>query len=189
MKKLNQTLAMAGVAVALSLGTGYLPAQERRGDFNPEQFRQRMMERYREQLEVKSDDEWKVIEPRIVKVMDARRDVGAPGGFGRGGPGAFGRRGADGNGDRGGQGGDGGRRREGGDDRRRMFGGEPNPDAEALQKAVESKASADEIKAKLAKYRESRKAKEADLTKAQDELRKVLSVRQEASAVLMGLLQ
>jgi hypothetical protein len=184
MKTLNQTLAIAGVAVALSLGTGYLPAQERRGDFNPEQFRQRIMERYREQLEVKSDDEWKVIEPRITKVMDARREVGGFGSFGRGGPGGTGgRRGGDGE-----QGG-GDRRREGGDDRRRMFGGEPNPDMEALQKAVESKASADEIKAKLGKYRESRKAKEANVTKAQDELRKVLSVRQEASAVLMGLLQ
>lgn len=183
MKKLNQTLAMAGVAVALSLGTGNLAAQERRdrGDFNPEQFRQRMMERYREQLEVKSDDEWKVIEPRIAKVTDARREMGGFGRGGPGGPGGFGRRGGDG--DQGGE-----RRREGGDDRRRMFGGEPNPDAEALQKAVESKASADEIKAKLGKYRESRKAKEANLAKAQDELRKVLSVRQEASAVLMGLL-
>lgn len=180
MKTLNQALAMAGVAVALSLSAGKLPAQERRGDFNPEQFRQRMMERYREQLEVKSDDEWKVLEPRITKVMEARRDAGGFGGFGRGGPG--GRRGGDGD-----QGGD--RRREGGEDRRRAFGGEPNPDAEALQKAIESKASADEIKAKLAKYRESRKTREANLAKAQDELRKVLSVRQEASAVLMGLLQ
>jgi len=180
MKKLNQALAMAGVAVALSLSAGKLAAQERRGDFNPEQFRQRMMERYREQLEVKGDDEWKVIEPRITKVMEARRDAGGFGGFGRGGPGG-GRRGGEGD-----QGGD--RRREGKDDRRRGFGGEPNPDAEALQKAIESKASADEIKAKLAKYRESRKTKEANLAKAQDELRKVLSVRQEASAVLMGLL-
>ena len=187
MKKLkwvqHRQLALAGMAIALALGAGKLSAQERRGDFNPEQFRQRMMERYREQLEVKGDDEWKVIEPRIVKVMDARRDMGGFGGFGRGGGGpGGGRRGGDG--DQGGE-----RRREGGDDRRRTFGGEPNPDAEALQKAIESKASADEIKAKLAKYRESRKAKEANITKAQDDLRKVLSVRQEASAVLMGLLQ
>jgi hypothetical protein len=183
MKKINQVL-MAGVAAALCLGAGNLAAQERRdrGDRSPEEFRQRMMERYREALEVKSDDEWKVIEPRIAKVTDARREMG-PGGFGRGGPGGFGRRGGDGGGTGGGTGGGGG-----GDDRRRTFGGEPNPDAEALQKAIESKASADEIKAKLAKYRESRKAKEANLAKAQDELRKVLSVRQEAGAVLMGLL-
>lgn len=188
MKKLkwvqHRWLAISSMAVALGLSAGNLTAQERRGrgDFNPEEFRTRMMERYREQLEVKSDDEWKVLEPRITKVMEARREVGGMGfGRGPGGPGGFGRRGE---GDQGGE-----RRREGGDDRRRMLGGEPNPDAEALQKAIESKASADEIKAKLAKYRESRKAKEANLTKAQDDLRKVLSVRQEASAVLMGLLQ
>src|SRR6185295_6002190 len=102
---------------------------------------QRMMERYREQLEVKSDDEWKVIEPRITKVSEARRDIGFGGGFNRGG----GRRGGDGN------------DQSGDAQRRRTFGGEPNPDAEALQKAIESKASADEIKSKLAKYRESRK--------------------------------
>src|SRR2546426_5148032 len=34
--------------------------------------------------EVKSDDEWKVIQPLIEKVMDARREVGFGGGFGRG---------------------------------------------------------------------------------------------------------
>ena len=177
MKILKHAVVLAGVATLLNLATGQLSAQERR-NFDPEEMRQRMMERYREQLEVKSDDEWKLISERITKVTDARRDVGGPGGFGRGG---FGRRGGDGGPGGPGGGGDGG-------DRRRGFGGEPNPDAEALQKAVEAKAPNDEIKAKLAKYRESKKEKEAKLAKAQDELRKLLSVRQEASATLMGLL-
>jgi len=185
MKKINQVLTLAGVAVSLCLGTGNLAAQERRGgDRSPEEFRQRMMERYREALEVKGDDEWKVIEPRITKVSDARREMAGFGGFGRGGFGGSSRRDGD-------QGGD--RRRDSSssnDDRRRNpFGIEPNPDAEALQKALDSKASPDELKAKLAKYRDARKAKEANLAKAQDELRKVLSVRQEATAVTMGLLQ
>jgi hypothetical protein len=187
MKRINRTMlaAAAGCALLMSLA-GNISAQEQRpnrGNFDPEQFRQRMMERYREALEVKGDDEWKVIAPRIEKVSEARREVGTgfggPGGFGRGG----GRRGGDGN-DQGGAGGG-----AGGGGNRARFGGEPNPDAEALQKAIEAKAPADEIKAKLAKYRESRKAKEAKLAQAQDELRKVLSVRQEASAVLAGLLQ
>jgi hypothetical protein len=73
--------------------------------------------------------------------------------------------------------------------RRSFGGGTPSPEVESLQKAIEAKAPADELKAKLAKVREARKLKEANLAKAQDELRKVLSVRQEASAVLMGLLQ
>jgi hypothetical protein len=178
MKILKQAVVLAGVATLLNLATGNLTAQERqgRGNFDPEEMRQRMMDRYREQLEVKNDDEWKLISDRITKVSEARREMGGPGGFGRGG---FGRRGGDGG--PGGGGNDGG-------DRRRAFGGEPNPDAEALQKAIEAKAPADEIKAKLAKYRDSKKEKEAKLAKAQDELRKVLSVRQEASATLMGLL-
>jgi hypothetical protein len=72
---------------------------------------------------------------------------------------------------------------------RNPFGGEPSVEAEGLQKALEGKASNDELKAKLAKFRDARKAKEATLEKAQDELRKVLSVRQEATAVTMGLLR
>ena len=174
---------LASVTLAFCLVGQNVQAQERperpdreRGNFDPEQMRQRMMERYREQLEIKGDDEWKAIEPRVTKVMEARRDVGFGGGFGFRGPGGP-RRG----GDEGGGGRDGGRRRE--------FGGQPSPEAEALQKAIEAKASNEEIKTKLAKFREARKAKEANLEKAQDDLRKVLTVRQEASAVMMGLLQ
>jgi len=178
MKRLSQMLTVVGCAAVLSLGAGKLAAQERqdrpgRGNFDPEQMRQRMMERYREELEVKNDDEWKLIEARITKVSDARREIGFGGGMRFGG----GRRG----GDTGGGGDQGGRRGFGG--------GTPSPEVESLQKAIEAKAPADELKAKLAKVREARKQKEANLAKAQDELRKVLSVRQEASAVLLGLLQ
>jgi hypothetical protein len=185
MKTMNRILALAGVATLLALGTGAGNAQENptrpergdrggRGNFDPEQMRVRMMERFRESFEVKDDAEWKLIEGRITKVNDARRDMS--GGFGRmmGGPG--GRRGGEGGGDAGGG-------------ERRRFGPEPSPEAEALQKALEAKASADEIKAKLAKYREVQKTKQAALEKAQAELRQVLSVKQEAQAVLMGLLQ
>ena len=70
-----------------------------------------------------------------------------------------------------------------------MRGGEPSPEAEELQKAIESNASKDELKAKLTKFREARKDKEAKLAKAQEDLKKVLSVKQEAAAVLNGLLQ
>jgi len=171
MKNPNQMLALASVAAALSLGSGNLTAQERpgRGNFDPEQMRQRMMERYRERLEVKSDEEWKAIQPLVQKVSDARREA-AVGGFA-----ALG----------GGRGGGGG----GGGGGRGAFGPEPSPEADALQKAIESNASADEVKSKLAKLREARKQKEANLEKAQEDLRKVLSVRQEASAVLLGLLK
>jgi hypothetical protein len=71
---------------------------------------------------------------------------------------------------------------------RRGGGRQLSPAAQDLQQAIEAKAPADEIKAKLAKYREDRQQKEANLQKAQDDLKKVLNSRQEATAVLMGLL-
>jgi hypothetical protein len=140
------------------------------GNFDPAQFQQQMMERTRESLEVKDDAEWKAIEGLVQKVMDTRREMFSSG-MGR----MFGgRRGG------GGQGGDQAGRRGG-------F-GQPSPEAEALQRAIDSKASKAELKAALAKYQESRKAKQAELEKAQEELRKVLTARQEAIATVNGLL-
>ncbi len=65
----------------------------------------------------------------------------------------------------------------------------PNPELEALRKAIEDKASTSEIKTKLAALRAARQKKEAELEKAQEELRAVLSARQEAVAVTLGLLK
>ena len=78
-------------------------------------------------------------------------------------------------------GGDQGQRRGG------MF-GTPSPETDALQKAIDSKASKAEMKAALEKYLASRKAKQAALEQAQADLRKVLTTRQEAIATLNGLL-
>lgn len=147
-----------------------------RGNFDPEQMRQRMMERYKEVLAVKSDDEWKVIEPRIQKINEARREVGFGGGM-RGG--MFGA----GQGRRGGGGGD----QAEGQGRRGGFGPQPSAAAQDLQKAIDSGASAEQIKTKLAAYRAERQQKQANLEKAQEELKKVLSVKQEAAAVMAGL--
>src|SRR5215831_6890440 len=44
------------------------------GNFDPTQFRQRMMDNIKEQMGAK-DDEWKVIEPKLTKVMDAQRSA------------------------------------------------------------------------------------------------------------------
>lgn len=136
------------------------------------------MERYRERIEVKSDEDWKKLEPIIGKVMDAQREARMGAGFG-----GFGGRGG-----RGGGGGDGGGNAGQGGNRNRG-GGQSSPEVAELQKALDDKAPADEVKAKLAKVREARKAKEAALDKAQEELRKALSPRQEAGAVLAGLLR
>jgi hypothetical protein len=167
-------MASTGTTLAQQGGGGQGGQGQRgqRGNFDPAQMQQRMMERYREQLEIKSDDEWKAIEPLVAKVNEARRDVGF-GGMGRG---MMGRPG--------GQGGPGGDAQGG----RRGFGGDPMPEMEALQKAIDSNASAAEIKSALTKVREARKAKEAKLAEAQDNLRKVLTAKQEAQAVMMGLM-
>jgi hypothetical protein len=123
-----------------------------------------MLDRIQERLGFTNDTEWAAVEPLVQKVLDARRDLG-PAGFGgfRGG----------GNNDQGGN--------------RRGF-GQPNPDAEALQKAIDDKVPATQLKAAVEKYRASRKDKEAKLTAAQENLRKVLTQRQEAQAILLGLM-
>jgi hypothetical protein len=132
------------------------------------------MENTRERLGFTNDTDWNAVQPLVQKVMDARRDVGFPGrgmGMGRGG-----RRG-DGGGPNADQG------------PRRGFFGQPSPEAEALQKAIEANAPTAQIKAALDKYRASQKDKQAKLAQAQENLRKVLSVKQEAQAELLGLLQ
>ena len=200
MKRLSLASLLAICGLILSTTTGSLLAQNDapaaqagapgapggpggrggRGNWDPEQMRQRMMERVREQLAVKDDAEWSVIEARIKKINDSRfgmgRGFGGPGG-GPGGPGG-----------QGGQAGQAGQAGQGGRQGRGGF-GQPNPDAEVLQTALDSGASADDIKVKLTAYRAAAKVKEGQLEKAQDELRQLLSVKQEARAVLLGLLK
>ncbi|MDB6066303.1 MAG: hypothetical protein JWR26_2511 [Pedosphaera sp.] len=185
MKKLRKMLVMAGCVAALSLSANSLMAQGqgqgRGGD--PAQFRQRAMDRYKEALEVTDDAEWKVLEAAIGKVMDARQELG--GGFG----GRGGRGGRGGNNNGGADQGTTAAGGQGGQNRRGPGGGTPSPEAEALQAAIDAKAPADEIKAKLGKLRDANKAKEAKLASAQADLQKLLSARQEASAVMLGLLK
>lgn len=195
MKAITRKLALLGLTASLALGAQQAMAQDQGqgqgggrgqggpggGGFDPEQMRQRMSERMREQFAVTDDAEWKIIYERIEKVTEARRATTTGGGFG----GMFGRGGGGGRGPGGDQGGGQGGRGGGGG---RGFGATSSPEAEALQKAIDDKASPEDIKAKLAKLRESRKAAEATLVKAQGELKEVLDSRQEAVAVLMGLL-
>jgi hypothetical protein len=185
MMRTQNWLVAAGIGAALCLSASNGLAQNddgggggRRRNFDPAQMQQRMMDRYKELLEVNSDEEWNAMQPMIQKVMDARRETFA-GGMGRGMFG--GRRGGQGGGEGGGMGGGGGGMRRG-------PGGEPNPDADALRKAIEAKAGTGEIKAALAKYVASRQAKAEQLKTAQENLRKVLTARQEAIATLNGLL-
>jgi hypothetical protein len=114
------------------------------------------------------------MEPMIQAVLDAR--MASMSGMGRGMFGGPRRGGADG-----GNNGDQPPRRGG------PF-GQPSPEGEALQKAIDAKAPKAEVKAALDKYVSARKAKQAELEKAQEDLRKILTSRQEAIATLNGLL-
>ncbi len=127
-----------------------------------------MMERMREQFGVTDDAEWALISDRLTKVSEIRRSAG--GAMGRGGPPG---------------GGPGG---PGGSGNRPTRGPSGNPEQDALRAAITDKLPDAEIKSRLDRLREVRKQSEAKLTRAQEELRAVLSVRQEAVAVMFGLL-
>jgi hypothetical protein len=186
--KLNRMLVMCGMA-ALCLSAATLMAQDtggnggqggRRqrgnggggpggGNFDPAQFQQRIMDNIKEQLGFTNDTDWNAVQPLVQKVVDARRDVGMGGArMGRGNRGQGGQAG---------QAGPGGGR----------FGATPSPEEEALQKAIDDNAPSAQIKDLLAKYRAARKDKQARLEAAQNDLRKVLTVRQEAAATLLQL--
>ena len=202
--KLNKIMTQCAIAAALALGVGNLLAQDDGGgpggpggggpggpggfggpggmggpgggNFDPAQMQQQMqqfmMQSYQEQLGITNETDWNAIQPLIKKVMDAQQaaggGMGGMGGMGR----MFGGRGGRG----GGMGGPGG------------FGQQADPAADALQQALDSSAPTGQIKDLLTKYQASQKAKQATLAAAQNDLRKVLTVQQEAQATLMGLL-
>jgi hypothetical protein len=178
--KLSKALAMA--ALALTIGSSGAMAQNEGGNqggqgggnrgnregrnFDPAEFQQRRMERLREDMGVTDDAEWKVIQERAQKVMDAQ---GAVFGMRMGGG-----RGPGGGGPGGGRG---------------FRFGQPSPEAEALRNAIDNKAPTEQVKAALQKFRDARKAREEALVKSQAGLKEVLSVKQEAVAVSQGLLE
>jgi hypothetical protein len=65
---------------------------------------------------------------------------------------------------------------------------QPDPSADSLRNAIDNNAPNAQVKAALDKFRDSRKQKQAELSKAQEDLRSVLTVRQEAALVLGGML-
>jgi hypothetical protein len=192
--KVKQILTICGVVAALGMSVASLEAQQdngggnagggrRRGggggggggggNFDPAQRQQQRVDNARDELGFTNDTDWSAVEPLVKKVVEAQTQVlmDRMRGFGRNRGG-----GNQGGGPGGGGGGRGG------------F-GTPSPEAEALQKAVEDNAPSAQIKAALAKLQASRKDKQAKLEAAEAELRKVLSVKQEAQATLSGLIQ
>jgi hypothetical protein len=192
--KLNHIITLCAMTAALALGSTSLLAQDNggnggggnggqggndqngggmrrnRGNFDPAQMQQRIMDNIQDQLGFTNDTDWEAVKPLVQKVLDARREVG----FG-GMRTLFGR-------PRGGNGGGQGGPRGGG-----MFGAQPGPEQEALQSALDANAPSGQIKDLLSKYKKSQKAKQAKLEAAQADLKSVLTARQEAQAYLLDL--
>jgi hypothetical protein len=194
--KLNRIITMCAVAVALALSIGDAFAQNngggnggganggngggRRnrggngGNFDPAQMQQRRLDNIRQQLDFTNDTDWAAVQPLFQKVLEAQqaaRQGGGRGGFAGGRRGGNNAQNGNTNANNGGNSGNG-----------------PSPEALALQQAIDNDAPADQLKSLLAKYNASEKAKLAALAAAQADLRKVLTVKQESQATLMGLL-
>jgi hypothetical protein len=133
---------------------------DRRG-WDPAQARERMSNWMKEQLAV-NDEEWKVIQPKVEKVFNVRRDASGGGGF-------FG-----------------GRSRGGDESAPKSTVQQASSDLRATLDKKES--TADEIKSKLTALREAREKAKVDLVTAQKELKEVLTQRQEATMVMLGML-
>ena len=175
MNVFKKSILLGGCVAALTLGGAHqLMAQ--RGNFDPAQFRQDRVNRAREQMKITDDKDWSAIEPLVGKLVDAQSDVmRSRMGMGR----MFGS----------------GRRNRGGDtnnataSRRPSPFGEPSAAVTALQQALEANAPTAEIKTKLAAVRAESKEKEAKLVAAEEDLRGVLTTKQEAEMVLYGYLR
>ena len=150
-----------------------------RGQFDPERMRQMMDQRMREQLGA-TEAEWKVLGPRVMKVTELSRQTR---GGGRGGmmPGGIGGRGA-----MGGRGGAPGGNRPGAPARQQTA---VEKAQEQLRTVLENEsATPDQIKTQLTALRKVRETAKQQLAAAQQDLRKIITVRQEAILVMMGTL-
>jgi len=213
--KLLMSLALAGMIGLCWVGTivaqqappppreGDRPDAERRERRRPspeemkqriEQWRKRMSDQQRQQLGA-TEDEWKVLQPRIAKVQSLQREM--RGGMFRmfSGRSMFGRRG-----DRGDRGGRDRRDANSSEERRRPT--PMNPDGTprelskiekttmALRDVLGNKdASGAQITEALANLRAARSAKQQELAQARKELQEIVIPKQEAQLVMMGILE
>jgi hypothetical protein len=143
-----------------------------------EEFRQRFSAQMKEMMGA-TDEEWQVLQPKIERLQQLQQASSA----GRGAFMMFAGRGGGGFGGGGGGGG-----RDGGQSDANTS--PVQQKATDLQASINNKeAKPEELKVKLAALREARQKAKADLTKAQEELRELLTIRQEAVLVVMGMLE
>ena len=161
------TALLLGAIAIPALGQATTPPPGGGGQGNNR--RAQMNDRLKEQLAL-NDDEFKALQPKIEAVMTAQRSTRGGGGRGRGGPGGPGGPNAP---------------------------ADPNAPAPTaaqtaakdLQATLDNKdAKPEEIKAKLTALRDAHSKAKEDLTKAQADLKELLTQRQEAVLVNMGIL-
>jgi hypothetical protein len=134
-------------------------------------FQQNQLDRIQEQLGA-TDEEWKVIEPRVQIVRELERSSVAR------------------------RAGINGRARRGGAVADRVQASPSEATTSPVQQATREledslgskETKPEEIKSKLAALREARSKALADLSKARDNLREILTARQEAALVMLGIL-
>lgn len=122
----------------------------------------RNLSKLREQLEITDDTEWEVVGERITRVNDLRREAAATAGLKP--------------------------TLQLSDKAKKSPGTAAHPEQDALRSAVRDKLPDAEVKLRLARAHEVHLQNEAKLIRAQDALRAVLTVRQEAVLVTAGLL-
>ena len=137
-----------------------------RGGFDRGQMQERMMGMLKDRMGA-TDKEWTVVKPRLEKVMELSqngRNNGMRSMFGRG--------------------------RRGGREEAQTPTEPIQIASDALQKTLDKEApSAAEIKAKLAALRGAREKNKQQLVIAQQKLKEVLTVKQEAMLVMTGMLE
>lgn len=153
-----------------------------------EEMQQMMAQRYKELLEM-SDEEWAVIGPYVLKVATLSRTTQSRG------TGMRMMMGGRGNMPQGAQAQDQAQDQASNQDQqdqrnRGNMRGTQDENLQTLQTLLEDeKATSGEIKAKLSALRKARETSKQELVAAQKELRELLTLRQEAMLVVMGLLE
>lgn len=143
---------------------------------DPEQMQKMMSDRFKEQLEI-GDEEWTVIGPKVMKVVtSSSQSSGNPMRMMMGRPGM-----------------QGGPDMQGRPPRNRMPGnfGQSAADEsmQDLQKLLEDKnADTKKIKQQVTKVRKAKEKSQRESASAKRELRELLTIRQEAILISMGLL-
>jgi hypothetical protein len=178
-------LVLAAMMVAACLFAGSLQAWAQPTDDGGKpsvgdkpKAKAKMLERYRVKFEVKDDAEWNIIQERIENVLRAQRELQS----------ALNLTQQKNHSSSGKSSGDAtkGNKHNG----QVRASDEPSEsDVRTLQQLVETRAPAQQVKPQLARVRDMLRAKQEKVANAREELRAVLSSRQEAIAVLNGLLR